>query len=74
MRPFVIPTLKERSIDSSNYLGGINKRSQKQGKEDKEEVLRSRRKIEDIIKTNLNVGSRDVRVNSIDLFQFRNQC
>ena len=67
-------TLQERSLDSSNHLGGINKRSEKQGKEDKQEVLRFRRKIEDIIKMTLNtrMGSRDV--NSIHLFQRRDQC
>lgn len=72
MRPFIIRTLQERSIDSSNHLGGINKRTEKQGKEDKEEFFRSRRKIEDTIKMTLNMGSRDV--NSIYVFQQRDQC
>jgi hypothetical protein len=72
MRPFIIRTLQERSIDSSNHLGGINKRTEKQEKEDKEEFLRSRRKIEDIIKMTLNMGCRGV--NSIYVFQQRDRC
>jgi len=56
MRPFIIRTLKERSIDSSNHLCGINKRSEKQGKEDKEEFLRSRLKLKILLKWNLKWG------------------